>query len=77
MNKEIFENNSSKFWPNFWTNFWTNFWNDEEGQSTTEYILILAIVAMVAMKMREPLEKLVTGILSDVGGTVQRNIRFD
>ena len=30
-----------------------NFIHDEEGQSTTEYILILAVVVMVALKFKE------------------------
>lgn len=41
-----------------------NFWNDEEGQSTTEYILILAIVVMIAMKFKTKIETSV-GTLSD------------
>lgn len=36
-----------------------NFWKDENGQSTTEYILILAAVVMVASKFKEPLKEIV------------------
>jgi Flp pilus assembly pilin Flp len=32
--------------------FWTRFLNDERGQSTTEYILILSVVVMIAMKFK-------------------------
>lgn len=28
------------------------FWQEEDGQSTTEYILILAVVVMIAMKFK-------------------------
>jgi Flp pilus assembly pilin Flp len=29
------------------------FWNDESGQSTTEYILILAAVVLIALKFKQ------------------------
>ncbi len=35
-----------------WKKRLSAFWSDEEGQTTTEYILILAIVVMVALKFR-------------------------
>lgn len=36
------------------------FWTDESGQSTTEYILILAVVVMIAMKFKKTFEKQMT-----------------
>lgn len=33
-------------------NFVLRLWNDDQGQSTTEYILILAVVVMIAMKFK-------------------------
>jgi len=35
------------------------FVRDEEGQSTTEYILILAVVVMIAMKFKDQVGKLI------------------
>jgi Flp pilus assembly pilin Flp len=37
------------------------FLRDEEGQSTTEYILILAVVVMIAMKFKNQVGKLIGG----------------
>ena len=44
-----------------------NFLRDETGQSTTEYILILAVVVMIAMKFRGIIHGKLTGILDKVG----------
>ena len=43
-----------------------NRWKDNQGQSTTEYILILAIVVMIASKMRTKLTSTVEGTMSTV-----------
>ena len=43
---------------------------DKKGQSTTEYILILAIVVMIASKMKSKL----TGVLDDKVNTLQKDI---
>lgn len=37
------------------------FFRDEEGQSTTEYILILAVVVMIALKFKTQVGKLIEG----------------
>lgn len=37
------------------------FIREEEGQSTTEYILILAVVVMIAMKFKDQVGKLIGG----------------
>ena len=37
------------------------FIRDEEGQSTTEYILILAVVVMIAMKFKDKVGTLIGG----------------
>jgi Flp pilus assembly pilin Flp len=36
-----------------WKRLANRFWQDERGQSTTEYILILSVVVMVAMKFKK------------------------
>lgn len=43
---------------------------DRKGQSTTEYILILAIVVMIASKMKGKL----TGVLDDKVDKLQKDI---
>ena len=49
------------------------FMMDESGQSTTEYILILAVVVMIAMKFREKfkarLESTVDALGAKIGET--------
>ena len=47
-------------------------WHDEKGQSTTEYILILAIVVMIAMKFRTTFQSKLTGILENVGSQLDQ-----
>ncbi|NBU21441.1 Flp family type IVb pilin [bacterium] len=47
-------------------------WHDEQGQSTTEYILILAIVVMIAMKFRTTFQSKLTGILDNVGNQLDQ-----
>lgn len=39
--------------------FLRDFVRDEDGQSTTEYILILAVVVMIAMKFKDQVGKLI------------------
>lgn len=46
------------------------FINDERGQSTTEYILILAVVVMIAMKFKSVFLEQLQGLLT----SVSRNI---
>lgn len=48
------------------------FWNDDSGQSTTEYILILSVVVMVAMKFKSTFQAKLTGILDNVGGQIDQ-----
>ncbi len=42
------------------------FLRDEEGQSTTEYILILAVVVMIAMKFKVQVGKLIGGRINQL-----------
>jgi Flp pilus assembly pilin Flp len=48
------------------------FWRDERGQSTTEYILILAVVVMIASKFRETFQKKLIGIVERLGGEIEK-----
>jgi Flp pilus assembly pilin Flp len=46
------------------------FWRDDRGQSTTEYILILSVVVMIALKFKktfsEQLDKLLGNVSKDL-----------
>ena len=41
-------------------------WADERGQSTTEYILMLAVVVMIALKFKKTFSSQLDGILGKV-----------
>jgi Flp pilus assembly pilin Flp len=41
----------SKSWSKLWPELWLELWNDEQGQATTEYILILAVVITFLISM--------------------------
>ena len=49
-----------------------NFLRDEEGQTSTEYILLVAVVALIVFKFREiatrELEDLTNGVFGKAGG---------
>lgn len=47
------------------------FLNDEVGQTTTEYILILAIVVMIAVKFRSVFMAQLNQIISQVSSNIQ------
>ncbi len=44
---------------------------DRSGQSTTEYILILAIVVMIASKMRSKLDRSISGTIDKLDASIQ------
>ena len=44
-----------------------NFIHDESGQSTTEYILMLAVVVMIAMKFKQQFQGRINNLISTVG----------
>ena len=46
-------------------------WSDETGQSTTEYILILAVVVMITMKFKTMFEGQLTQAINSVSGSIQ------
>ena len=47
------------------------FLKDEEGQTSTEYILLVAVVAAVIFKFRKSLEDNLTGLIDGVFGKSQ------
>ena len=44
-----------------------NLWADDRGQSTTEYILILAVVVMIAVKFKNIFGGKLAGIVDKLG----------
>ncbi len=54
--------------------FIEKFWTDERGQSTTEYILILSVVVMVALKFKKEFGDRLTGIMDKLGGKIDKGI---
>lgn len=49
---------------NSWTKHFKAFLSDETGQSTTEYILILAVVVMIALKFKSKFDSTMTNATS-------------
>lgn len=52
-------------------NFATKLWNDESGQGTAEYVLLIAIVVGLVVMFREKITKAVTGQVDKVSGQIQ------
>ena len=50
----------------------SKFLNEESGQSTTEYILILAVVVMIAMKFRYTFGDRMNGIVQKVTNEIDQ-----
>ncbi|MGK5086266.1 hypothetical protein WDW86_01805 [Bdellovibrionota bacterium FG-2] len=55
--------------------FWMDVWKDERGQSTTEYILILSVVVMVALKFKTVFEKKLMGIVGTLGDQIDKGVQ--
>jgi Flp pilus assembly pilin Flp len=51
--------------------FWKAFLRDERGQSTTEYILILSVVVMVAMKFKQTFQGKLVSIVNKLGTDIE------
>lgn len=52
-------------------------WTDDRGQSTTEYILILAVVVMIALKFKSTFGTQLSNIVNQLGGEVQQAVQSD
>ena len=50
-------------------------WADERGQSTTEYILILSVVVMVALRFRKLFEKQIGTMVDTLGTDLQKGLQ--
>jgi Flp pilus assembly pilin Flp len=55
--------------------FMRRFSKDDCGQSTTEYILILAVVVMVAMKFKTVFQDKLIGAVETMGGQIQSAVQ--
>jgi len=55
--------------------FFSRFMNDEEGQSTTEYILILAVVVMIAMKFKSSIGAKLETATNTIGGNIEQALQ--
>lgn len=51
--------------------FLERLWKDDRGQSTTEYILILSVVVMIAMKFRKEFEGRLSKITDKLGSDIE------
>ncbi len=47
-------------------------WSDERGQSTTEYILILSVVVMIAMKFKGAFQSRLMNIVESLGKNIEQ-----
>lgn len=48
----------------------SDFYSDEEGQSTTEYILMLSAVVMIAIKFKSTFATKIGNIVEKLGGQI-------
>ena len=51
-----------------------DYFKDEEGQTSTEYILLVAVVAMIVLKFKDKLNSKLEGVLNGVFGKVDSSI---
>jgi pilus assembly protein Flp/PilA len=42
------------------------FWEDEDGQTTTEYIILLAIVIAIVFKFRDSLQDKLSSLITNI-----------
>jgi Flp pilus assembly pilin Flp len=50
-------------------------WRDERGQSTTEYILILSVVVMIAMRFKSAFQGKLKTIVDNLGNQIEEAAR--
>lgn len=54
-----------------------NYLKDDDGQTSTEYILLVAVVAMIVLKFKKTLNDKLDGVMESVFGKVQDSITND
>jgi Flp pilus assembly pilin Flp len=57
--------------------FFRALWVDDRGQSTTEYILILSVVVMVALKFKTTFQNKLSGILNGLDSKISNAMNDD
>ena len=57
--------------------FFSRLWDDDRAQSTTEYILILSAVVMIALKFKSSFSAKLSGILDKLGGNIDSAMTDD
>ncbi len=72
--KSFFREFWHKCWNEFRTGFVPRFAKDERGQSTTEYILMLAIVVMIAMQFKKNFQGRIKALVDKLGTQVDSAI---
>lgn len=51
-------------------NFLNRFWTDDAGQSTTEYVLILAVVVMITVRFKNLFQSKLGTLIDNVGSEI-------
>lgn len=51
-----------------------NYLKDDDGQTSTEYILLVAVVAMIVLKFKEQLKSKLDGVMNTVFNKVDSEI---
>jgi len=54
-----------------------NYLKDDDGQTSTEYILLVAVVAMIVLKFKKTLNTKLEGVMNAVFGKVETSITND
>ena len=57
------------------SNFFARLLKDEAGQSTTEYILILSVVVMIAMKFKDKFGTMMTSQVEKLGNQIDQGLQ--
>ena len=55
-------------------NFFKRLWDDDRGQSTTEYILILSVVVMIAMKFKQKIGGKIEAMVGKVSDEIDQGM---
>lgn len=58
-------------------NWFQLFLGDESGQSTTEYILILSVIVLIALKFKETFKEKLLSAVEKVGTNIDRAVEID
>jgi len=54
-----------------------NYWQDEDGQTSTEYILLVAVVALIVFKFKEVATERLTKLTSGVFDKAEKEFELE